>query len=166
MFLGTSYEYTPWKWGKIHVPSSLPNLWFPENHLIRVCVCVCVCEWGGGVVSVCLSVFVCACVSASETAPGQSAPQGAQMVHFEYRIDIDSSDRGNTIQCKALWVVFHTRKTLYRVAHKKRNGILRTICGCNGIRVWGNYTSWEKKWCWQDHQCLFSRAHKLLWNNV
>ena len=28
---------------KFMSPVSLPNLRFPESHLIRVCVCVCVC---------------------------------------------------------------------------------------------------------------------------
>ena len=28
-------------------------------------------------------------------APGQNAPQGVEMVHYECRIDIESSDRGN-----------------------------------------------------------------------
>ena len=31
---------------KFMSPVSLPNLRFPENHLIRVCVCVCVCVCG------------------------------------------------------------------------------------------------------------------------
>ena len=34
-------------------------------------------------------------VSAPEMAPGQNVPQGAEMVHFECRIAIESSDRGN-----------------------------------------------------------------------
>ena len=28
-------------------------------------------------------------------APGQKAPQGVEMVHYECRIDIESSDRGS-----------------------------------------------------------------------
>ena len=52
MFLGTSYEYTPWKWGKIHVPSfavKSPIPRKPPHVCMCVCVCVCVCVcWGCG----------------------------------------------------------------------------------------------------------------------
>ena len=30
-----------------------------------------------------------------EVAPSQNAPQGVEKVHYECRIDIESSDRGN-----------------------------------------------------------------------
>ena len=46
MFLGTSYEYTPWKWGIIHVPSfaaKYPIPRKPPHTCMCVCVCVCVC---------------------------------------------------------------------------------------------------------------------------
>ena len=45
MFLGTSYEYTPWKWGIIHVPSfaaKYPIPRKPPHTCMYVCVCVCV----------------------------------------------------------------------------------------------------------------------------
>ena len=44
MFLGTSYEYTPWKWGIIHVPSFAAKYPIPRKppHTC-MCVCVCVC---------------------------------------------------------------------------------------------------------------------------
>ena len=44
MFLGTSYEYTPWKWGIIHVPSFAAKYPIPRKppHTCK-CVCVCVC---------------------------------------------------------------------------------------------------------------------------
>ena len=46
-FLGTSYEYTPWKWGKIDVPSYTGTSPIPRNppH-VCMCVCVCVCVTG------------------------------------------------------------------------------------------------------------------------
>ena len=34
-------------------------------------------------------------VCTPEVAPSQNAPQGVEKVHFECRIDIESSDRGN-----------------------------------------------------------------------
>ena len=44
MFLGTSYEYTPWKWGIIHVPSFAAKYPIPRKppHTC-MCACVCVC---------------------------------------------------------------------------------------------------------------------------
>ena len=43
-FVRTSYEYTPWKWGNIHVPVSMLNIQYPHiGPIIHVCVCVCVC---------------------------------------------------------------------------------------------------------------------------
>ena len=45
---------------KFMSPVSLPNLRFPENHLIRVCVCVCVCVRRP--VSVCLYLFMSVCL--------------------------------------------------------------------------------------------------------
>ena len=41
-FLGTSYEYTPWKWGKIHVPSYTGTSLIPRNppHVCILCVCM------------------------------------------------------------------------------------------------------------------------------
>ena len=54
MFLGTSYEYTPWKWGIIHVPSFAAKYLIPRKPpytCMCVCVCVrmcmCVCAWTG-----------------------------------------------------------------------------------------------------------------------
>ena len=45
LFLGTSYEYTPWKWGIIHVPSFAAKYLIPRKppHTC-MCVCVCVCN--------------------------------------------------------------------------------------------------------------------------
>ena len=39
----------------------------------------------------CMVWYVCT----PEVAPGQNAPQGVEKVHYECRIDIESSDRGN-----------------------------------------------------------------------
>ena len=64
MFLGTSYEYTPWKWGIIHVPSFAAKYPIPRKppHTC-MCVCVCVCVCACKCVCVCVSVCLFVCLS-------------------------------------------------------------------------------------------------------